>query len=1227
MLDSNEEITIKFNDNNMYNRIRNILGNKIKSASNKEIVITRANLNTVTSLDLTAGEDNKIADITGIENFTNLIELKLKSNNIKDISLLENLTKLKILDVSENQLNNIDVLSKLVNLQELDISNTTSSDIKKLATLRNLEKLTANRNSISNLSPISSLYNLKYLRLSNNNIDNDNLNKLGYLGLITLDLSNNSAITDIEIIPKIETLQNLYLANNNSIYNIYMVCETKIIIVKEPRQEIVVDEETGEEKEETVYEDVEKEVIRLANLKTLDLENTMQESQVSMSQLAMLENLETLNLNNNGIESLTDITNLENLKNLYLNNNELTDESLYDLAFYEEVYDEEREMNIWVLRKVNVNDLRLSGNKIKSISRLSYLTSTINYLDLSSNYISNIAVLESMYQIKNASNGRPAASRINLQNQRIVIPVKQRSFSDQKIILPNIAQKCKDSESIIYYPDLRVEFDVENTYLNTDNYTYNEVTGNYNTPGLYNVVLSKNLVEGDTATLTIDGGCANGSIITYVITESEESIDSIFMKDNNLVIGVTDEINRLKREEKIENGAISVPYIINMQSSDIQNVYEFNLDERKIENVKGLETFYNLKKLRLGSNNLYSDNSKSDINMISNLKELQELRLSNNHLTDGNIIESLLNLVDLNLSGNEISNLEFMTKWLENIMQIEEDITEENFEEFCLLKILNISNNQIRDLTPIGEIKTITELNASWNQISKIETIKKLTNLQNIDLSHNRIQDISIMNKFSKLTKLNLAENKVKDASAISSLILTELDISNNRLTDLTDIARIGSLLKLSVNSNKIESIEPIESMEIKEKLEFMHQRIFYDLSGKDSGIVTINLPTIFEEAKNEKSKAYTKEDFVCQYCTLSADGKSIQVNVDTLGDNIATVVINGGKANGTQFSIAKPPKAEISYNIEELTNKDVIATISFDQEGVTIVNNDGKNTYTFTQNGEFEFEFENDYGYSGFATAKVVWIDKQMPRITGVEDGKTYKKEVTPMVVDENLETVTLTKDGKKVEDYEIGDTIEEDGGYKLEAIDKAGNKAVITFIIKGPDKDLEIEFNNYYEEEGEYEEFYLRNIKPNTKISDFKAQIETNGEIEIYLDQDKMENGEKIENEESLIATGYILKIHKTKIIELEENPDEELDEYEEEEKEEIIETKEFIIVVNGDTNSDGKANFSDILKINKHRLGKSELEEVYLKAGDVTGDNIADFRDILKINKFRLGKTEEL
>ena len=66
---------------------------------------------------------------------------------------------------------------------------------------------------------------------------------------------------------------------------------------------------------------------------------------------------------------------------------------------------------------------------------------------------------------------------------------------------------------------------------------------------------------------------------------------------------------------------------------------------------------------------------------------------------------------------------------------------------------------------------------------------------------------------------------------------------------------------------------------------------------------------------------------------------------------------------------------------------------------------------------------------------------------------------------------------------------------------------------------------------------------------------------------------------------------------------------------------------IVVTGDANGDGEADFKDLTKVNLHRLNKKLLEGEYSLSADVNKDEVVDFKDIVKINKFRLNKITEL
>ena len=70
-----------------------------------------------------------------------------------------------------------------------------------------------------------------------------------------------------------------------------------------------------------------------------------------------------------------------------------------------------------------------------------------------------------------------------------------------------------------------------------------------------------------------------------------------------------------------------------------------------------------------------------------------------------------------------------------------------------------------------------------------------------------------------------------------------------------------------------------------------------------------------------------------------------------------------------------------------------------------------------------------------------------------------------------------------------------------------------------------------------------------------------------------------------------------------------------------------REYITVIKGDTNGDGKADIQDIFAINKQRLNNGKLTNEYLLAGDVNEDGKTNINDIFEINKYRLGIKTEL
>ena len=125
------------------------------------------------------------------------------------------------------------------------------------------------------------------------------------------------------------------------------------------------------------------------------------------------------------------------------------------------------------------------------------------------------------------------------------------------------------------------------------------------------------------------------------------------------------------------------------------------------------------------------------------------------------------------------------------------------------------------------------------------------------------------------------------------------------------------------------------------------------------------------------------------------------------------------------------------------------------------------------------------------------------------------------------------------------------------------------------------------------------LTNVTSETTVTNFKNNIIPGNQVSI-----KLVNKNNIELKETeIVKTGDKLQV--------------------------IVNNKitEYPIIITGDVDGDGYINIKDILAINKHRLNKVKLTDVYFIAGDIDKNGEADIRDILQINKYRLKKISSL
>lgn len=113
--------------------------------------------------------------------------------------------------------------------------------------------------------------------------------------------------------------------------------------------------------------------------------------------------------------------------------------------------------------------------------------------------------------------------------------------------------------------------------------------------------------------------------------------------------------------------------------------------------------------------------------------------------------------------------------------------------------------------------------------------------------------------------------------------------------------------------------------------------------------------------------------------------------------------------------------------------------------------------------------------------------------------------------------------------------------------------------------------------------EQKYISRIKPKISVSDFKSNITSNVEYKIY---DK--SGTIISNENTVITTGMKLKTEK----------------------------QEYIMIVKGDINGDGKISITDVVKSNLYSVHIQVPTDIEKEAADINGDGKITITDIVQL-----------
>ena len=460
---------------------------------------------------------------------------------------------------------------------------------------------------------------------------------------------------------------------------------------------------------------------------------------------------------------------------------------------------------------------------------------------------------------------------------------------------------------------------------------------------------------------------------------------------------------------------------------------------------------------------------------------------------------------------NQISNPEILnSNNYEEIKQYYENLE----KEFKYTDIKNEILNKYKEFSTTNK-DILTLISGAENKITSIQSSIEATTKDNITQA--KLQEI-INNTYSIGTDIVTAFTK----NAISKQELIQLIKQINDLGQALD--KIYNECGIENTSNKEEIISNIKTLE-----ENFNNNLDLDI------IELQDLIYIGKDIQDKEKTTYA--DYI--YCT----------SLKRWLDDILKIYID-------KYITDNP--VSIKYTTTELTNQNVTATIETNAK-IEITNNSNSKEHVFSENGEFIFEYKIK-GRSFTIKATVNNIDKDLPVITGIENGQTYSSNVKFGVTEKNPDKVEISLNGTKIENYKVGQSLTEEGIYKLKVSDKAGNVAEMVFYI------LYIDEDDYM-----FEDDKIVNIMYNTKLSSFGENFPLDMDYVIKRNDQEL-------SENDLVATGDILEL-KT--------------------------GEKYTLIVKGDLNSDGIVNVTDLVRTQNYILKRRTLTEIEELAADANRD----------------------
>ena len=323
---------------------------------------------------------------------------------------------------------------------------------------------------------------------------------------------------------------------------------------------------------------------------------------------------------------------------------------------------------------------------------------------------------------------------------------------------------------------------------------------------LYAIAVSD---EGLVSPLSVFGYTIGGVIqeVTFADAAMEEAI--------RLHLGV-DESEILFTNDLWDLSYFTVP----SDAKDISDLsYLIFVEDLAIDSIPAgqleyLSALVNLTSLQIRNISVSTD----ELKVIGSLPKLEHLTISNCGLATAAGLETAVSITKLDLSQNTIRDL----TPLQSMANLQELYLQNNavndltaLSGHTSLTTLDVSFNLLSTLSPAYHCNNLVALNAGNNNITSIAGIEKLTTLESLNVSNNTLSDISPVSACVSMRELNISNNMIEDISSLSALDkLFSLDFSRNIVVDLPAFAQNCALVTIDGSHNKILSLASLEGLE-----------------------------------------------------------------------------------------------------------------------------------------------------------------------------------------------------------------------------------------------------------------------------------------------------------------------------------------------------------------------------------------------------------------------------